>query len=69
MMQEAVEKHYSAGSTTSVVLLLNDEELLVANVGDSKVILCAGKITLRGCLNIIKRLTYVFYGKVMQLRS
>ncbi|PWA69626.1 PPM-type phosphatase domain, Protein phosphatase 2C family [Artemisia annua] len=40
--REAVEKHYSAGSTASVVLLLNDEELMVANVGDSKVILCAG---------------------------
>ncbi|KAI3526698.1 hypothetical protein L1887_05959 [Cichorium endivia] len=39
---EAIQKHYSAGSTASVVLLLNDEELLVANVGDSKVILCAG---------------------------
>lgn len=40
--QEAVEKRYSAGSTASVVLVLNDEELLVANVGDSKVILCSG---------------------------
>ncbi|KAI3668122.1 hypothetical protein L6452_43199 [Arctium lappa] len=37
-----VEKRYSAGSTAGVVLLLNDEELLVANVGDSKVILCSG---------------------------
>nr|GEX92187.1 probable protein phosphatase 2C 51 isoform X2 [Tanacetum cinerariifolium] len=36
-----VEKRYSAGSTASVVLLLHDEELMVANVGDSKVILCA----------------------------
>lgn len=46
--QEAVEKRCSAGSTASVVLLLNDEELMVANVGDSKVILCAGKISPRG---------------------
>ena len=42
--QEAVEKRYSAGSTASVVLLLNDEELQVANVGDSKVILCSGRL-------------------------
>ncbi|KAJ0734872.1 putative protein-serine/threonine phosphatase [Helianthus annuus] len=39
---EAFKKKYSAGSTASVVLLLNDEELLVGNVGDSRVILCAG---------------------------
>ncbi|KAI3742624.1 hypothetical protein L1987_60313 [Smallanthus sonchifolius] len=39
---EAYKKGYSAGSTASVVLLLNNEELLVGNVGDSRVILCAG---------------------------
>ncbi|XP_071721292.1 probable protein phosphatase 2C 51 [Rutidosis leptorrhynchoides] len=39
---EAVENRYSSGSTASVALLLNNEELIVANVGDSKVILCAG---------------------------
>ncbi|XP_076926753.1 putative protein phosphatase 2C 51 [Bidens hawaiensis] len=36
------KKKYSAGSTASVVLLLNDKELLVGNVGDSRVILCSG---------------------------
>ncbi|XP_076935198.1 putative protein phosphatase 2C 51 [Bidens hawaiensis] len=36
------KKKYSAGSTASVVLLLNDEEVLVGNVGDSRVILCSG---------------------------
>ncbi|KAK9069007.1 hypothetical protein SSX86_013123 [Deinandra increscens subsp. villosa] len=36
----SLKKHYSAGSTASVVLLLNDKELLVGNVGDSRVILC-----------------------------
>ncbi|CAH1417716.1 unnamed protein product [Lactuca virosa] len=39
---EAIQKGYSAGSTASIVVLLNDEELMVANVGDSKVILCSG---------------------------
>ncbi|MFS7888831.1 putative protein-serine/threonine phosphatase [Helianthus anomalus] len=38
---EAFKKKYSAGSTASVVLLLNNEELLIGNVGDSRVILCA----------------------------
>ncbi|GJV21753.1 probable protein phosphatase 2C 51 isoform X2 [Tanacetum coccineum] len=34
-------KPFNAGSTASVVLVLNNEELLAANVGNSRVILCA----------------------------
>ncbi|PWA96553.1 PPM-type phosphatase domain, Protein phosphatase 2C family [Artemisia annua] len=36
------KKPCNAGSTASVVLMLNNEQFLVANAGNSKVILCAG---------------------------
>ena len=41
--QEAFNNRYVSGSTATVVLLV-DGQILVANVGDSKAVLCSEKI-------------------------
>lgn len=41
--QEALEKGYTSGSTLTVLLLV-EGQILIANVGDSKAILCSRKI-------------------------
>lgn len=39
---EAFKRKYNAGSTATVVLLLNGEDILVASLGDSPALLCKG---------------------------
>ncbi|XP_022868917.1 putative protein phosphatase 2C 50 [Olea europaea var. sylvestris] len=41
--QEALEKGYTSGSTLTLLLLV-EGQILIANVGDSKAILCSHKI-------------------------
>lgn len=42
-MKEAFKRHLESGTTATVILLV-DDQILAANIGDSKALLCSEKV-------------------------